>query len=219
MENGKMYQKGIETRERIIASAKKLFYEHGYNKTTIKMITIDAGVSLSAIPYYFNKKEEIIREIYHSFLSQIYDFLDEQLDERPDAYLMHYYASKIYYRNILNDDNNARFYYEVSVAQSNYNLLNPFMTEIYAKYAKDFNVELTDKQKRFIRMADAGARREVLFNYYNKLDDITTDELTDFLTSVVGTLIGIHTSVAERYMALSAEFVDELDYSHLKFLV
>ncbi|AET70560.1 transcriptional regulator [Desulfosporosinus orientis DSM 765] len=214
-----MYPKGIETRDRIVEAAKKIFYNHGYKNSTLKMITEEAEVSLSAVPYYFRKKYQIVREIYNDFLETIYAFLKENLAELPDSYQLHFYATRIYYRIILGDDNNRRFYIEVNNSEHNYMLAYPFIDQVYENYAKDFNIPLTEMQRQLMRMADGGGRKEILDRYFNNMIDIDVDDLCDYLTSLAGTLIGIHMLVAEKYAKKSTEFVNTLDYSHIKILI
>lgn len=214
-----MYQKGISKKNRIVHAAKELFYEYGYDKTTVAMIKDRAEVSLSAIPYYFKEKDRIINIIYNDFLSSIYNLINKKITNDMDSYLRHFHASKIFYYVIFNDENNKRFYYEVSVAQSNYKLLYPFMNNVYLNYARDFNIKLTDKEFRLIRMSDAGARREIMLKYYEDTEGITLDEMADYVTSIVGTLMGIDKNVAKIYGRLSTEFASGIDYSSIKFLV
>lgn len=214
-----MYKKGIDTRNKIIQTAKELFYEYGYNKTTVNMIKDQAEVSLSAIPYYFKTKDNIVSLIYNEFLNNIYKFLQEIISMEIDSYLFHFYASKIYYYIIFHNDKNNRFYYEVSVTQSNYILLDSTMSTINKNYARDFQIEKTEEEFALIRMCDSGSRREILQNYYKNEINITEDQLIDYITSISGTLIGIDQSISERYGETSTEFVKNLDYSSIKFLV
>lgn len=214
-----MYKKGIDTRNKIIQTAKELFYEYGYNKTTVNMIKDYAEVSLSAIPYYFKTKDNIVSLIYNEFLNNIYKFLQEIISMEIDSYLFHFYASKIYYYIIFHNDKNNRFYYEVSVTQSNYILLDSTMSIINKNYARDFQIEKTEEEFALIRMCDSGSRREILQNYYKNEINITEDQLINYITSISGTLIGIDQSISERYGETSTEFVKNLDYSSIKFLV
>lgn len=214
-----MYKKGIDTRNKIIQTAKELFYEYGYNKTTVNMIKDHAEVSLSAIPYYFKTKDNIVSLIYNEFLNNIYKFLQEIISMEIDSYLFHFYASKIYYYIIFHNDKNNRFYYEVSVTQSNYILLDSTMSIINKNYARDFQIEKTEEEFALIRMCDSGSRREILQNYYKNEINITEDQLINYITSISGTLIGIDQSISERYGETSTEFVKNLDYSSIKFLV
>ena len=48
-----LYKKGIESKNKIYQSAKKMFYEYGYKKTTIEKIAEDADVPVGLVTYYF----------------------------------------------------------------------------------------------------------------------------------------------------------------------
>jgi AcrR family transcriptional regulator len=53
-----------QRRRTILESAKKLFFERGYQNTTIEMITELAGVSTGAFYLYFKSKREIYMTLY-----------------------------------------------------------------------------------------------------------------------------------------------------------
>lgn len=50
---------GGQTRESILASARRLFGEHGYPGTTTRMIAEDAGVDARLISHYFGSKGDL----------------------------------------------------------------------------------------------------------------------------------------------------------------
>ncbi len=50
-------------KEKLLVSAKKLFSRHGYETTTIKMITEDAELSPAAFYLYFDSKIEVYRTL------------------------------------------------------------------------------------------------------------------------------------------------------------
>ncbi len=54
---------GADTRERILSAAEKLFAKNGFNPTSVRAITAEAGVNLAAIHYYFGGKENLIVEL------------------------------------------------------------------------------------------------------------------------------------------------------------
>lgn len=56
--------KGETTRAAIIDSALRLVAEHGYERTTMRAIARDAGVSLGNAYYYFASKEHLIQGFY-----------------------------------------------------------------------------------------------------------------------------------------------------------
>ncbi|MGI5470497.1 TetR family transcriptional regulator [Streptomyces sp. CA-132043] len=56
--------KGEQTRTRILQAAMKLFEERGYDKTTMRAIAQEAGVSVGNAYYYFASKEHLIQGFY-----------------------------------------------------------------------------------------------------------------------------------------------------------
>ncbi|MEV4413651.1 TetR family transcriptional regulator [Catellatospora sp. NPDC049609] len=56
--------RGEQTRQAIVASAVRLFGEVGYEKTTMRAIAADAGVSVGNAYYYFPAKEALVSEFY-----------------------------------------------------------------------------------------------------------------------------------------------------------
>jgi AcrR family transcriptional regulator len=57
------------TRERILDAAEALFVEHGFEATSMRMITARAGVNLAAINYHFGSKEALIQDVFRRRLT------------------------------------------------------------------------------------------------------------------------------------------------------
>ena len=57
-------RKGEQTRTRILETALKLFREQGYEKTTMRAIAAEGGVSLGSAYYYFESKEHLVQAFY-----------------------------------------------------------------------------------------------------------------------------------------------------------
>jgi TetR/AcrR family transcriptional regulator, fatty acid metabolism regulator protein len=67
------------TRARIINSAKRLFADQGYQKTTILDISRQAGLSEAALYEYFHGKEDLLLTIPGLWVSELLQDIDEQL--------------------------------------------------------------------------------------------------------------------------------------------
>ncbi len=63
-----------DTRERILDVAERLFMAHGYDGTSMRQITGEAGVNLAAANYHFGSKEALIQEVFRRRL----DWLNEE---------------------------------------------------------------------------------------------------------------------------------------------
>ncbi len=70
---------GETTRNRIIESAKRLFAEQGFQKTTIVDISRQAGLSEAALYEYFQGKEGLLLTIPDLWVSELIEDLEEQL--------------------------------------------------------------------------------------------------------------------------------------------
>ena len=78
------------TRERILDVAERQFMVHGYDATSMRMITRAAQVNLAAVNYHFGSKEELLREVFRRRLSwlnnerlSVLDALEEQANGQP----------------------------------------------------------------------------------------------------------------------------------------
>lgn len=60
-----------DTRSRILDAAEVLFMEHGFDGTSMRMITGSAGVNLAAVNYHFGSKELLIQEVFRRRLTAL----------------------------------------------------------------------------------------------------------------------------------------------------
>lgn len=74
--------RNVDTRERILDAAERLFMAHGYEGTSMRQITGEAGVNLAAVNYHFGSKESLMQEIFRRRL----DWLNEERMRVLDAY-------------------------------------------------------------------------------------------------------------------------------------
>jgi AcrR family transcriptional regulator len=52
------------TKQRILDAAERLFAERGFDRTSLRAITAEAGVNLAAVNYHFGTKEELMRAVF-----------------------------------------------------------------------------------------------------------------------------------------------------------
>lgn len=70
-----------ETRERILDAAEGLFMARGYDGTSMRLITGEAGVNLAAANYHFGSKEALMREVFRRRLDWLNSERLRVLDE------------------------------------------------------------------------------------------------------------------------------------------
>jgi TetR/AcrR family transcriptional regulator, regulator of cefoperazone and chloramphenicol sensitivity len=62
---------------KILASARKIFGEYGYNDTTTRMIAKDVGIDISTLYYHWGEKQDL----YEAVIIAVSDEIQEKLNE------------------------------------------------------------------------------------------------------------------------------------------
>lgn len=74
-----------ETRTRILDAAQRLFAAHGFESTTMRMITGAAGVNLSAVNYHFGSKDVLVQQVLRRHLQPLNGRRMQALDQAEAA--------------------------------------------------------------------------------------------------------------------------------------
>jgi len=77
-------EKPATIREEIITAAIDMFYEHGYQKASLRDIARKVGVTQAAIYYHFRNKEEILYTIIERFSNDLFFTLKSCLSGNRD---------------------------------------------------------------------------------------------------------------------------------------
>ncbi len=209
--------KGNKTKDSILSYAKEVFYEYGYKNSLVKTIAKNAGISLGNLTYYFNKKDDIVKEIYEQFISDIYDFIDSNTTEE-DALQKYCNFIVIIYSIILSDEKNKRFYSEVILNKSNYRILHELMRNYYRQIIDSLNIELSQNDFEIFVLTEFGSRREIFLNYFSKELDLSFDELIYYLISNMCKSLEIEATEIDRLVQNAFEFIRIHDHTSIRFL-
>ncbi|HPE05346.1 MAG TPA: TetR family transcriptional regulator [Thauera sp.] len=60
-----------DTRDRILDAAERLFVEHGFDGTSMRMITGAASANLAAVNYHFGGKDALVQEVFRRRLTAL----------------------------------------------------------------------------------------------------------------------------------------------------
>src|ERR671938_1143982 len=70
-----------ETRTRILDAAEELFMQHGFEGTSMRVLTSKAGVNLAAVNYHFGSKDALIEALFRRRLDPMNAARVAELDE------------------------------------------------------------------------------------------------------------------------------------------
>jgi AcrR family transcriptional regulator len=69
-----------ETRTRILDAAEELFMQHGFEGTSMRVLTAKAGVNLAAVNYHFGSKDALIEAVFRRRLDPMNAQRNRELD-------------------------------------------------------------------------------------------------------------------------------------------
>lgn len=213
------YKKGIETKERIFQSAKKMFYKYGYKSATIEKIASDANVPIGLVNYYF-KKNEILSIVFLQFLQNIKKTIDEQVgNEIENPLQRHIIFTRIFYNIMLGNDNNRDLYKEIFINQLVEADANDLVGLEFKDIIRTFDIEITESIFRRLITAEYGARRELLLDRYDRMDPEKSKDFINFLATIAVRLAGVDIRLVMQNVKKADEILKKVDYSEVKFLV
>lgn len=211
--------KGITTQYKILQTAKELFYNKGFSDTTVKEICNQSNVKLGTFTYYYNTKEALISDIYVEYVSRIYSYISYVENRKMNSLEKNTIASFVYYQILFNDDNNVKFHYDVITKLSIFTILGKSLKRFYSSFAREFNLDIDEKEINRIFSADCGIRRELILGFIeNKMFDSSLDMVATIYT-MMGRLFKIDEKIIKEYIKSGIEFVEKNDLTNIKFLV
>jgi AcrR family transcriptional regulator len=178
------------TRERILSAALDLFIEKGFDKTSLREISEQLGVTKAALYYHFASKEDILMALHlrlHEFgfdaLSQLGDQEPtpaqwaDLLDKIVDQMLAH---RKIF---LLHQRNQAAF---EALHREEHDAQHEDLQANFARVLSDERISVRDR----VRMAASfGAILGGIFMSGDAFGDVPSSELSEILRDAIGDLL------------------------------
>ena len=90
-----------KTKSKIVTAAWKLFYDQGYEETTIEEIIAESGTSKGSFYHYFEGKDALLGSLSYMF-DEKYEELSENLKPETDSYEILLYLNKELFEMIEN---------------------------------------------------------------------------------------------------------------------
>ena len=187
------YKNGLETKESLYQSAKKIFYQKGYDKTTVKDIITDARTKQGLLNYYFGAKENLAVQIYKDFCTDVVFCVDErkaELGSMPRGLLFDMIGYRAYFKALFTDASVTRFYAEVSklplFARSMLDLRDYFFNlELEGEAYMGINPRLKERRYfEYLKSLTVGMEIQVFRDVLEKQIDLELQDAVDWLSLI-----------------------------------
>lgn len=76
-----------ESRKRILEQALTLFAQHGYDRTTVRMIAQEAGIAQGLLYNYFRSKKDVLQALFEQSMTKVFESFALVADRPPEEKL------------------------------------------------------------------------------------------------------------------------------------
>lgn len=183
-------------REQILLEAGELFYEHGYQRTTLDMVAKRLGVTKPFIYYHFKDKAEILAEISKRGISRGNEVLRQSLEGRGPAAARLYEASKAIVRTVLHSQHYTAIFFR---EHKNYDPKIREQLETLHREFDDLLVRLLEEgvANGEFRIADIrlcslaiGGMANWAYTWYRENGRLSVEELCEGMAQLVLRMVG-----------------------------
>ncbi|MPW27159.1 TetR family transcriptional regulator [Alkalibaculum sp. M08DMB] len=212
------FKKGLETRMRILHTAKKLFYDKGYHDTTVKEICDIADVKTGTFAYYFKTKDLLINAVYEDLLLKGNSFVAEKINRKINSVEKNTIVTFIYYMTIFKDERTISFHREVIGFESSADYLQKNLTRMYQQILKDFKLNIDEIELDYIVTSEHGLRRELISKFIDNPKAKSIIDIIIYMLLFRARLFKIDENLMRAYLFNSNEFIRKNDFSSINLL-
>lgn len=205
------------TKEIILNSCKKLFYEKGYVETTFSDISKDAGVNQGSIYYHFKKKNHIAGIIYNDFLVQNKNFIYDLIGDKYGLQICTAVEIRNYWKLFLNDEKAKRFYYEIAKDRIVVESFKETGEEFFKLHKKQYNLDIDDELLKLINMSTSAIETESIIGYIDGYIRMSIEEICDFEIRSIYEFMNVSYKRIEEILRTSREIYSKLNIRMNKY--
>lgn len=171
--------------EKILETAKTMFLEKGYKKTTVRDIASQAGVTQGLITYHFKSKENLARCVYIELIQQIFNQAATQLStEDGMSSAEKIYISYIIGWNKLEEDiPAARFTYDLITETDIVDRISGALQEMIRSLIIEELLQVTEKDLALSIALLLGGQKMLVKLHYEHPERVTCQDIADALCS------------------------------------
>lgn len=215
------YRNGIITKNNILETCKRLFYEKGYKDTTYIDICEDADVSPGAITRFFGSKKIIAIDIYSDLLISIKENTKSYLLEKHNEYNLRVASAleqTIFTDLICTNNHYKKFYYDICVDGLLLDSYIDKMDYFFKLHSDEYNLCLDESQLRLLQTTTTsislGVTRKWIEGF---LGDLSSQEYSDYKISIMYSLMGLSNSEIGEILKEVHEIYSELSIIPIDF--
>ena len=215
-------EKGKDTKQKIVNSAKKLFYEQGYEATTVMQITKDAEVNNGLFTYYFGSKIALAGMISTQFRLDMRNCVSQKMYIRYRNYNLALGIAVEQRKSvemILSDDKLLRFDIEQgmdinkagNIRTDDEKMDGHQRSHFYQLQKRLINPSITDIDLKFYEVVGIAANRAMYSAYHGGFLKCTPEYMGDYIIRLCFHLLQLPAGEIEELVEKSREIAKNID--------
>ena len=194
--------KGQETKNKILRTARTLFYEKGYRGTSCSAISAAAGTNLGLINYYFHGKGDIAMLIY-SDIRDAFDQLTANFEPELTGARQFLFSCALELALCLRCDPFSRFYFELTSEPIFRQKVEFIILDVQMKYTQ----RTVSQEEALLSCLGIMAIKPALVNYVrHNPHQIPDDTVLHYYTSQQVNVLGLPEKTAEEILAILRKY-------------
>ena len=218
-------ESSLKKKDMILASARKLFYEQGYDNTFLEHIAKDCGISKQLLLYYFPSKAKLADEVLGKVAEEVkelaqkkmFDYFGGMKDLQVCTAVELKLASLLY----LHDEKAMRFQKETAFLALESSASSTDMMSFYDMHVREYDLKLDEGKDELKMIADIFdvADAILLYHYSCGKYDCTEEQFLDYTIEVLDRLMKVPPERIEAVNRMSNAILGLLNFRFLPCFV
>lgn len=192
MDTNETSRSKLSSRDRLLDAARQLFYEQGYNATTLAQISDRSGVNNGLITYYFGTKNNLAKEIYNLFLMNVRAEISMRLFEKKKEMNMPLniaVENRLLLTQKFENSKLMRFYNEYQRGSDSYVIPNARRERYYELQKEFINPDISDEDLKLYSVCGISIIRAMVDAYEKGYLDMDLEYIKDYAIRALFTML------------------------------
>lgn len=211
--------RGTIQKKNILNNSFNLFKEKGYSKTTTREIANASGINKGLLHYYYRQKEDIIIEMYTDILTGLYDFIDNNHNEKIKGFTYYAVLNILFFRTMTSTSYFIDILSEMTLNRNLTKIKIEKTTDSCYRIIENFNLPITKYQFMLAIIVAVGAEAELLISMKDEKIKMTYDKLATTINKLVLTMLKISEKDIKNINVESVEIANSIRIDDIKIFL
>ncbi len=213
-----------QKKEMILASARKIFYDQGYDKAFLELIAKDCGLSKQLLIYYFPNKASLANAVFDQIAMEVKHLIEKKMffyfGGMEDLQVCTAVELKLSALMYLRDEKAMRFQRETAFLTTNPSLANGNMA-FYDMHVQRYDLHLNEEIDELKMIADIldASGAVLLSNYSYGAYRCNEEQFLDYMVELLYHLMKLPQERIEEINRMSNSILELLDFHFKPYFV